>query len=158
MLQFSDTHGLFEHFEVNAAPFWPKLGRLIGASAALHLLLLLTIAFVPPVRDALNIAMIFSDSSIVDRPYTKTEIEDLSVITEITNEKFHYPEGYFAMDQMPLPSPTPTPPPLMASAPFVPAPVPPSQLDPLATPTPTVISSPLAASNGTPCPSPNAEE
>ena len=134
MFNFRDTSGLFENFEVNADPFWPKVSRLLGGSIVFHALLILAIALIPPVRDALSIAMFFSGGSIVDRPYNKTHIENEGDITEITTEKFHYPEGYFAMDQMPLPTPTPTPPPVAVAAPFTPAPVPPAQLDPLAPP------------------------
>jgi hypothetical protein len=158
MFNFRDTSGLFENFEVNADPFWPKVSKLLGGSIVFHALLILAIALIPPVRDALSIAMFFSSGSIVDRPYNKTHIENEGDITEITTEKFHYPEGYFAMDQMPFPTPTPTPPPLAAAAPFTPAPVPPGQLDPLAPPKPSASSSPLVAAKATPTPTPNAED
>ncbi len=159
MLRFGETTtGLFENFEVNSAPFWPKISRLLGGSIVFHALVVLAIALIPPVRDALSIAMLFSDAGFVDRPYTKTEIENEGDITEITTEKFQYPEGYFAMDQIPLPTPTPTPRPVIASAPFVPAPVPPSQLYPFASPKPSPSASPLVAANATPSPSPNAED
>jgi hypothetical protein len=158
MLQFSDTGGLFEGFEVNAEPFWPKVSKLIGGSAILHLILIACVVFIPPVRDALSIAMLFSGGSFVDRPYTKTQIENEGDITELTTEKFHYPEGYFAMDQMPLPTPSPTPV-LAVSGAFTPAPVPPSQFDPfLALPTPSATASPVIAANVTPTPTPSAEE
>ena len=121
MLRFEEPAGIFEHFEVNSDPFWPRISKLLGGSVVFHALLVLAIALIPPVRDALSIAMLFSDAGLVDRPYTKTHIEDEGEITEITTEKFHYPEGYFAMDQIPLPTPTPTPPPVIASAPFSPA-------------------------------------
>jgi len=159
MLRFGETTtGLFDHYEVNSDPFWPKISKLLGGSVIFHALLILTIALIPPVRDALSLALIFSGGGIVDRPYTKTQIENEGEITEITTEKFQYPEGYFAMDQIPLPTPTPTPPPVIASAPFTPVPVPPSQLNPLATPKPSASASPLVASNSTPSPSPNAED
>ncbi|HEY3102037.1 MAG TPA: hypothetical protein VGJ69_00505 [Pyrinomonadaceae bacterium] len=132
------------------------MSKLLGGSIVFHALLILAIALIPPVRDALSIAMFFSSGSIVDRPYNKTHIENEGDITEITTEKFHYPEGYFAMDQMPFPTPTPTPPPLAAAAPFTPAPVPPGQLDPLAPPKPSASSSPLVAAKATP--TPNAED
>jgi hypothetical protein len=159
MLRFGETTtGLFDNFEVNSDPFWPKISKLLGGSVVFHALVILAIALIPPVRDALNIARIFSDVGLVDRPYTKTQIENEGDITEITTEKFHYPEGYFAMDQIPLPTPTPTPPPVIASAPFTPVPVPPSQLDSLATPKPSASASPLVAANASPSPSPNAED
>src|SRR6185295_16401867 len=155
MLQFQDTSGLFENFEVNATPFWPKVSRLIGGSIVLHLILLACVIFIPPVRDALSIAAMFSDVGFVDRAYNKTEIE-AGDITEITLEKFHYPEGYFAMDQMGFPSPSPTP--LVVVQQFNPAPVPPTQFDPAQLPTPTPSPSAIAAASVSPTPTPTAEE
>ena len=157
MLQFTNTAGLFEGFEVNREPFWPRVKWLLAGSIAWHLFAIFVIVMVPQVRDTLAIATIFSDSSIVDRPYDKTEIENLGEITELTTEKFHYPEGYFQMDQMPFPSPTPTPP-LAASAPFTPGPFTPSQLDPVTVPSPASTALPLVANNATPTPSPDAEQ
>jgi hypothetical protein len=154
MFQFSDSTGLFKHFEVNADPFWPKISKLLGGSAAFHALLVVAVIFIPPVRNALSIAMLFSEGNFVDKPYDKTEIGE-GDITEITT-KFQYPEGYFAMDQMPLPTPTPTPlPPSVAGVPFQIAPVSP-EIDPFATPAPGA--SPLTAKNATPTPTPNPAE
>ena len=160
MFQFTNTAGtagLFESFEVNREPFWPRVKWLLVGSIVWHLVMILVIVMVPQVRDTLAIATIFSDSSIVDRPYDKTEIENLGEITELTTEKFHYPEGYFQMDQMPFPSPTPTPP-MTASAPFTPGPFTPTQLDPVVVPSPSSTAAPLVASNATPTPSPDAEQ
>jgi hypothetical protein len=156
MLQFQDTGGLFENFEVNATPFWPRISRLLGGSVVLHLLLVAAVVFIPPVRDALSLAAMFSDVGFVDRAYNKTEIE-AGDITEITTEKFHYPEGYFLMDQMGFPTPTPTPE-MAVVQPFNPAPVPPTQFDPFALPTPTPIPSAVAAATVSPTPTPTAEE
>ena len=152
MFQFTDTGGLFENFEVNADPFWPKVSRLIGGSIIFHILLLMAVMFIPPVRDALSLAMILSGGSIVDRPYNKTHIENAGDITEITTEKFHYPEGYFAMDATAMPSPTP----MFVPPPFVPQAVPAAQLEP--SPSPSATSSPLIASKATPTPTPDAEQ
>ena len=116
MLRFEEPTGLFKKFEVNSDPFWPRIPKLLGGSVLFHALLILVIALVPPVRDALSLALFLSGGSIVDRPYTKTQIENEGDITEITTEKFQYPAGYFAMDQIPLPTPTPTPLPVIASA------------------------------------------
>jgi len=159
MLQFSSTAELFESFEVNREPFWPRVRWLLAGSIVWHLFAIFVIVMVPQVRNTLAIATIFSDSSIVDRPYDKTEIENLGEITEITTEQFRYPDGYFmvANGEMPLPSPTPTPP-MMASAPFTPVPVSPTDLDPVLVPSPSATASPLVAGNATATPSPNAEE
>ena len=156
MLQFRDTSGLFENFEVNATPFWPKVSRLIGGSVVFHLILVACVIFIPPVRDALSIAAMFQGAGFVDRAYKKTEIE-AGDITEITTEKFHYPEGYFAMDQLGFPSPSPTPP-MAVMQPFNPAPVPPTQFDPAKLPTPTPSPSAVVAANASPTPTPTAEE
>src|ERR1044072_7032720 len=130
MLQFRDTGGLFLNFEVNPTPFWPKVSRLIGGSVVLHLVLLACVVFIPPVRDALSIPAMFSDVGFVDRAYNKTEIE-AGDITEITTEKFHYPEGYFAMDQVGFPSPSPRP---LVGQQFNPAPPPPTHIIPATSP------------------------
>src|SRR5687767_1259683 len=156
MLEFSSTAGLFESFEVNREPFWPRVRWLLAGSIVWHVFAIFVILMVPQVRNTLAIATIFSDSSFVDRPYDKTEIENLGEITEITTEQFRYPDGYFqvANGEMPFPMPTPTPN-LVVSAPFTPVPVP---LDPVAVPSPSATASPLVATNATPTPSPNAEQ
>ena len=157
MLDFRDTSGIFENFEVNAAPFWPRISRLLGGSILFHLVLVACVVFIPPVRDALSIAAMFSDVGFVDRAYKKTEIE-AGDITELTTEKFRYPDGYFMMDQMGFPSPTPTPQ-MAVIQPFNPAPVPPTQFDPAQQlPTPTASPSVAVAANVSPTPTPSAEE
>lgn len=157
MLDFGHTAGIFENFEVNRDSFWPRVRWLLAGSLVWHIFALFVIVMVPQVRDTLAIATIFAETGFVDRPYDKTEIENLGEITEITFEKFRYPDGYFmvANGEMPLPMPSPTPP-MIASAPFTPAPVP--QLDPTATPLPSPTASPLVASNASPTPTPSAEQ
>jgi hypothetical protein len=157
MLQFQDTSGLFENFEVNATPFWPRISKLLGGSIAFHLILVACVVFIPPVRDALSLAVMFSDAGFVDRAYNKTHIENEGDITEITTERFRYPEGYFQMDQMGFPTPSPTP--VMSfQQPFNPGPVTQAQLDPVSSPTPTPVPSAVAAASVTPTPTPTAEE
>ena len=145
MLNFADTGGLFDHFEVNREPFWPKLVWLLGGSAAWHLVLVACVLLIPPVRDAVNIAAIFSGADFVDRPYKHTEIGDDADIIEFTTEKFRYPDGYFLMDNPGLASSPGTPP---VTPPFTPAYVPPVQA-PSATPvaTPAETPTPLIAGN-----------
>jgi hypothetical protein len=137
MLDFTETDGLFDNFEVNREPFWPRISWLIAGSGAWHLVLLACIILIPPVRNALNIAVMFSGGGFVDRPYDKTEIGDDGDITEITLEKFHYPEGYFAMDQQGMPIQQ-----FPATAPFTLPVFSPSQV---ATPSPTPAPSPVAS-------------
>lgn len=158
MLDFTETDGLFDNFEVNREPFWPRIVWLIAGSGAWHAVLVACIILIPAVRDALSLAVLFSGAGFVDRAYNKTQIENEGDITEITLEKFHYPAGYFAMDAQAMPSPEFPPP-----APFTPRVFSPSQLaDPSPTPAPSPVASPspAIAANATPTPnaSPNAED
>src|SRR2546423_6989708 len=146
-LNFSDTGGLFDHFEVNREPFWPRIVWLVAGSGAWHLVILALIMMIPPVRDAFSITAMFRDAGFVDHPYTRTEIEDADIL-DYSAEKFHYPEGYWAMDQQGMP-PLPQFP---VTPGFTPASVSPA-LNPSATPsvTPTVTPTPavlIASNNG----------
>jgi hypothetical protein len=144
MLDFKDTDGLFEHFEVNREAFWPRISWLIAGSGAWHLVLLACILLIPPVRNAFSLAVLFSGGGFVDRPYNKTQIGD-GDITEITLEKFHYPEGYFLIDQQGMP--IQQLPPVMAPPPpvFAPAKMPRTSVTPA--PSPVVSPSPAIASS-----------
>lgn len=153
MLDLTRTSGLFEHFEVNPEPFWPGILQLLGGSVALHLVLVACVVFIPPVRDALSIAAMFSGAGFVDRAYNKTKIANEGDIVEITTTKFHYPEGYFAMDAQALPSPSP---PLPIAPGFTPTNVSPDLLTP--SPTPLASPSTAIAANKTPSPSPNPDD
>jgi hypothetical protein len=156
MLNFTETDGLFDNFEVDREPFWPRISWLIAGSGAWHAVLIAVIILVPPVRDALSISAMLSGASFVDRAYNKTQIENEGDIIEITTEKFHYPDGYFAMDAQAMPTPA-----FPQTAPFTPSPFSPSQLaSPTPTPSPLASPSPLIAANATPAPSasPDAED
>ncbi len=153
MLDLTRTSGLFEHFEVNPEPFWPRIMQLLGGSIVLHLVLIACVVFIPPVRDALSIAAMFSGAGFVDRAYNKTKIENEGEIVEITTTKFTYPPGYFAMDAQALPSPSP---PLPTAPGFTPANVSPDLLTP--SPTPVASPSTAIAANKTPSPSPNPDD
>jgi len=154
MLDFTETDGLFGKFEINREPFWPRISWLIAGSAVWHLVLVACVILIPPVRDALSLAALFQGAGFVDKAYNKTKIENEGDITEITLEKFHYPEGYFAMDQEPIQA-FPSPPPV----PFKPQVFSPSQLvNPSPTPAPAASPSPLSAAKGTPTPTPSAED
>jgi hypothetical protein len=147
MLDLARTEGLFDHFEVNGEPFWPKIARLIGGSAILHVIVAASVLLIPPVRDALSVAVMFRGAGFVDRPYTRTEIENGDVV-ELTTEKFRYPEGYFAMDQQAMSTPEFPPP-----AAFKPKNIPLALPSPSPEPSPIASPSPAIATNS---PSQNA--
>jgi hypothetical protein len=115
--EFIDTGGLFDHFEVNREPFWPRIVWLVAGSGAWHFVLIACIVLIPPVRDAFAITALFAGAGFVDRPYSRTEIGDDVEIIDFTTEKFHYPEGYFLMDQQGM---LPPPPQFPVMPPFTP--------------------------------------
>lgn len=93
---------LFANFEINKEPKWPTLLRLIGGSVLLHLGLVWMVVYVPAFRDALNVAALIANTRFVDKAYDRTQIQDDITFVELNNEKFHYPEGYFApQNQLP---------------------------------------------------------
>src|SRR5690242_20054669 len=89
---------LFENFEVNRESRWVVLLRLAGASLVLHLGLLWLVVYVPALRDTLNIAALIASTKFVEKDYVATQIGDDVQLVQLTNEKFHYPEGYFALE------------------------------------------------------------
>ena len=134
---------LFEKFEVNREPRWQVLAKLAGASLVLHLVFVWMVIYVPAFRDTLNIAAIIASTKFVDKDYDPTRIRDDVQIVQL-NEKFHYPEGYFALEsqlapgQVPGQTPTPDPfaPKIISQASKQ------SKVDPEASPSPSPASSP----------------
>jgi hypothetical protein len=156
MLDFRETDGLFENFEVNREPFWPRISWLVAGSGVWHLVLLACIVLIPPVRDALSLAALFQGAGFVDKAYRKTQIENEGDITEITLEKFRYPDGYFAMDQQGMPIEQ-----FPIAPAFIPPPFTPTQsaaASPTPAPSPVASPSPAIAANVTPTPTTSAEE
>jgi hypothetical protein len=131
---------LFASFEVGNELRWPTILRLLGASLVTHLLAIACLMYVPAFRDALNLASLIADTNFVDKPYARTDIGEDIQIVQLTGEKFHYPEGYFALDaQSQFPPITPAAqlisqaPPLRFSTP---------EPSPLPSPSPTITASP----------------
>lgn len=138
---------LFDNFEVNRDPKWPILTRLIGASAVVHLVLLWLVIYVPAVRDTVNIAALIASAKFVDKDYVATQIGDVQIISL---EKFHYPEGYFALQGNPATG-------LIAAAndPFAPKIISqwnPKEPDPEALASPSPSASPSASASPTASP------
>jgi len=142
---------LFAHFEVDKELRWPVILRLLGGSLVAHLLLIACLMYVPAFRDALNLASLIADTNFVDKAYERTEIggDDVQIV-ELTGEKFHYPEGYFAMDSQSGAFPEAVPPPQFIAQ---------AQPIKLSTPEPSPLSSPSPAISVSPTPaaSPSSE-
>jgi len=88
---------LFEKFEVNRESRWKVLTRLIGASVVLHVICMGLVVYVPALREGLNIGALIANTRFVDKPYDATHIGDDVQLVQLT-DKFHYPEGYFALE------------------------------------------------------------
>lgn len=151
---------VFENFEVNHTPFWPRIGRSLGGSLGVHAVAIAVILYVPAFRDALNIAFLFSGAEFVSRDYSRTTIGDDVQIVDLASGKFRYPDGYWAPEGVPpaatenpiapqiisqagsglriKPASTPTPTPEATPTPT-----------PLQSPTPTIASSASPAGAGT---------
>ena len=87
------------------------LAKLLGGSIALHFLLAVAVMYVPGVRDAFKLASLIAETRFVDKPYDKTVIGDDVQLIELANDKFHYPEGYFAPENQVAQLPPVVPPP-----------------------------------------------
>src|SRR5215813_9598806 len=87
---------LFANFEIGREPRWPMLLRLLVGSVILHSAIAATVMYVPTVRDAFNIAALAGKAGYVDKAYSKTAIGEGVEILDLG--KFHYPEGYFALE------------------------------------------------------------
>ena len=147
---------IFKNFEVHKDARWPILMRLTAGSVLLHLVLIWSAVYVPAFRDALNIAALIANTKFVDLAYQRTQIGDDVTLVNLANEKFRYPDGYFAVasDQPAaelIASNT------AASDPFAPTIISRANSsntpEPLASPSP----SPLASVSPSPSPSPATE-
>jgi hypothetical protein len=133
---------LFAHFEVNQDNRWPVVSKLLAASLLMHLLFVASVLYIPGVRNAFNLASLIADTKFVDKDYARTEIGDDVQLVELTSEKFHYPEGYFATEAQLLAAASPTPLPFLAQA-MKPLPVQP-ELGPSLLPSPSPVVTPTA--------------
>lgn len=147
---------LFENVEVNRDPRWRVLSKLVGASLVLHLALLWAVIYVPALRDTVNIAALIANTKFVDKDYEATKIADDVQIVQL-NEKFRYPDGYFASEaqingQLPAQPPAADPfaPRIISRAGSTP------NVDPEASPSPTPEASPSLEASPVASASPSA--
>lgn len=158
---------LFENFEVNRDSRLSMLVKVTGASLIVHLVLIWLIVYVPAVRDTLNIAALIASTRIVDQDYVATQIRDDVQIVQL--DKFHYPEGYWAIEGQGSTDPAATAPndpfaarvisqaqpgggPDVVETPS-PSPEATPEASPSPSPDPSVSASPAIAQNASPSPS-----
>lgn len=147
---------LFANYEWHGAPRWPRLLRIGAVSFVAHALFALSVIYVPAVRDAFNVAAMFSGAEYVDQDYKKTVIGERAQVIDLADPgaRFQYPEGYFAIEQPPNPylldpqlavvdATVVAPPPVIIPKPrSIPTPKAVTTPTPVAKPTPSPLASP----------------
>jgi outer membrane biosynthesis protein TonB len=148
---------LFDRFEINRAPRWPLMSRLVALSLVLHGLFLVAVVYVPTVRSMLWVASNVSGIKFVSEDYDPTLVGQRATIVKFEpHEKLYYPPDYFGspevaettmLDAMVVQQAVPPPPPAPIYRPRRPRT--PRVVTP-AEPTPT----PAEVAGATPTPSP----
>jgi hypothetical protein len=148
---------LFERFEVNRESRWQVLAKLAGASLVLHLVFVWAAIYVPAFRDTLNIAALIANTKFVEKDYNATQIGDDVQLVQLT-DKFHYPEGYFALQQQTATGQLPGQP--AVADPFAPKIISQaskeSKVNPERSPSPSPAPSPVASASPAASPAPSA--
>jgi hypothetical protein len=87
---------LFDRFEVNRAPRWPMMSRLVALSLVLHGLFIVAVVYVPAVRAMLYVASSMSGIKFVSEDYDPTLVGQRATIVKFEpHEKLYYPPDYF---------------------------------------------------------------
>jgi hypothetical protein len=150
---------LFDRIEINRAPRWPLLSRLLALSVVVHGLFLLALVYVPELRSILYVAGNISGIKFVSEDYDRTLIGQRATIVQFApHEKLHYPPDYFgapAVEETSQLQPTfvqqAAPPPPQPVPVYRPRPVRVPRARPMPTPTPEVA-------QATPTPTPDPEQ
>ncbi|HVF42119.1 MAG TPA: hypothetical protein VM936_03860 [Pyrinomonadaceae bacterium] len=87
---------LFERVEINRAPRWPLMTRLLALSVVAHGVFLVAVVYVPTLRSMLALAGSMSGINVVSEDYDKTLIGQRATIVQLgPHEKLRYPPDYF---------------------------------------------------------------
>jgi outer membrane biosynthesis protein TonB len=114
---------LFEKFEINRAPRWPLMSRLLALSVVLHGLFFVAVVYIPALRSLLFVASTVSGIKFVNEDYDRTLIGQRATIVQLgPHEKLYYPPDYFGapavaetsmLDPMVVQQAAPPPPPMV---------------------------------------------
>lgn len=92
---------LFDRFEINRAPRWPLMSRLMALSVVAHGLFLVAVIYVPTVRSMLYVASTMSGIKLVSEDYDPTLIGQRATIVKFEpHEKLYYPPDYFGAPEV----------------------------------------------------------
>src|SRR2546421_1757774 len=92
---------LFDRFEVNRMPRWPLMSRLVALSVVLHGLFIVTLIYVPTLRNILYVAGSMAGIKFVNEDYDRTLIGQRATIVQLPpHEKLLYPPDYFGSPEV----------------------------------------------------------
>jgi hypothetical protein len=135
---------LFDDFEINRTPRWPRLSRALAGSLVLHGLLTAAVVYVPTLQSMLHIAGMFSGADYVAEDYEMADIRERATMIQLApQEKLYYPPGYFS--NSPFAPPAPVEAQVIEEARVIPTPRPTPRPTPQATPTPAPSPTPDAS-------------
>jgi hypothetical protein len=101
---------LFDRFEVNRAPRWPMMTRLVALSIVLHGLFLVSLAYVPQLSAMARVAGQFAGIKFVSEDYDPTLVGQRATVMHLApHEKLYYPPDYFGAPEVAETSPFPEP-------------------------------------------------
>lgn len=161
---------LFRDFEVNWEQRKPIVLKLLGGSVLVHFLLIVSLLYVPGIKDVFNIAGLLSDTKFVDKDYERTVIGEDVQFVQLAGAKFRYPDGYWALEGQPgvLPAEAFPPSQIIVQPPqpsgpvqAPPPPLPEPSVAPTPVPTPIPVGTPVMSTakvNPSPGASPNSEK
>jgi hypothetical protein len=92
---------LFDRFEINRAPRWPLMSRLVALSLVAHGLFLVAVVYVPTLRSLLFVASNVSGIRLVSEDYDPTLIGQRATIVKLEpHERLVYPPDYFGAPEV----------------------------------------------------------
>ena len=92
---------LFDRFEINRAPRWPLMSRLVALSLVAHGLFLVAVVYIPTVRAMLFVASSMSGIKFVSEDYDATLVGQRATIVKFEpHEKLYYPPDYFGAPEV----------------------------------------------------------
>src|SRR5918912_496933 len=92
---------LFDRFEINRAPRWPLMSRLVALSVVAHGLFLVAVVYVPTLRSILYVASNVSGLRLVSEDYDPTLIGQRATIVKLEpHERLYYPPDYFGAPEV----------------------------------------------------------
>lgn len=96
---------LFDDFEINSTPRWPRLTRLLALSVVLHCLLIVAVVYVPTLRAVARAAGSVAGLEFVEEDYDKTLVGQRATLVKLSEpyEKLYYPADYFSPGAAPPP-------------------------------------------------------